>query len=333
MAWQDGCFSLQSRLKASKDTNLTDVEFIVGGGTLKASRFMMACYSPVMEALFYGPTGLAAVAGVPVDIRDGTFRGFKGMLDFIDQENDFTLADLLEDPGKEEITESDELERVLEVLFFADKYQINSLISLCKNALLYEIKFSSRNIAPMFNAISSYQDNLREVFSLLISKMKDFEQTFFDIEIADTKQYSVVQKNDRQSQIKFTVNKASTFRFDCHKQTADDCNGISSSNPIKGITWQMEGSPKEIKQENKDTFEFYAEANKIITLNFEMCQVSNIFIFYEVKDAKYKVDDFELEVKEVNSKPYGEIGTRARIPFFKFSFRLISNNQNFQPIS
>jgi len=264
------------------------------GGSLKASRLIMACYSPVMEALFYGSTGLTAVAGDPVDIRDGTFRGFKGMLDFIYQENDFTLADLLENPGKEQITESDELERVLEVFFFADKYQINSLISLCKNALLYEIKFSSRNLASMYNVVSSYQDNLRDVYSLLISKMKDFQQEFFDIEIAEEKSSCHVGKSRVQSKIKITVNKACAFRFDCQKQKSETCKDGSCSNPFKGITWQMEGSLKEIKQENKDTFEFYAEANKIITLNFEMCQdctCFNCFKIKNVKDAKYKMEN------------------------------------------
>jgi len=123
---------------------------------------MMACISPVMEALFYGSTGLVAAAGAPVNIHDGTYRGFKVMLDFIYQAKGFTLSDLLETPGKEQITESDELERVLEVFFFADKYQINSLISFCKNAILYKIKFSSRNLVPMHNVLSSYKDNLRE---------------------------------------------------------------------------------------------------------------------------------------------------------------------------
>jgi len=107
----------------------------------------------------------------------------------------------------------------------------------------------------------------------------------------------------------------------------------------------MEGTPNGIKQENQNTFEFYAEANKIITLNLGLCQGCKISCnnkIKKVKDAKFKVDDFELEVKEVGSWKndgilsfhYGELGKwNPFIPFSKFSFRPISENHIFQPSS
>ena len=75
--------------------------------------------SPVFKTQFYGGQLNEPKAGEPVEITDGTPEGFKAMLDFIYNEQEYTIKDLLE--GKENIACVEDLQTVMDLAYFGHK--------------------------------------------------------------------------------------------------------------------------------------------------------------------------------------------------------------------
>jgi len=183
MAWQDKCSSWRSRLAASRhDDVLNDAEFSVGvyGVSVRANRAILAFASPVMKALFYGPLSANHKNIIPINDEMGTVRGFMAMIDFIYDEDKYSIKDLLE--GKEEIGTSEDLAQVMELLYFADKYQIKSLISFCRNILIHKIKLNRGNMLSMYEVICKY--NVLDVdYRIVTAQIKAFEFAVVDIDM------------------------------------------------------------------------------------------------------------------------------------------------------
>ena len=77
--------------------------------------------SPVFETQFYGGRFLKAKAGEPVEIKDGSSDGFKAMLDFIYNEQEYTVNKLLD--GKDNITSVEDLQIVMDLAYLGHKVQ------------------------------------------------------------------------------------------------------------------------------------------------------------------------------------------------------------------
>lgn len=338
MSMMDKCSSWKDRIAASQYASaLNDVEFVVDGVSFGANKTILAMISPVMWAQFYGP--LAEKKSIITET--GSSRGFEKMLNFIHDEN-YSITDLLN--GKEVITESDELEKVMEIVHVADKYQIQSLIAFCRNILLHNIKLSSENIFDMYNVISKHR--LHDLaFRIVSAQIKAFEVRIVDIEIFDPNKFYLShgccpadQKPPNVFQIKFKINKDALFSFDAGKQELDfddNCklhnNSHESPQPYERISWKPQNGLVEIangKQINSS--KFYAEVNIEITLEFELCEgyyAYNLAEFPDTHNGKFKTDDLEIEVIEMNGKPFKEAIVPANPPQ-RFPLAVLS----FQPL-
>jgi len=339
MDWQDKCFSWRDLLSASQQEDaFNDVEFVVKGVVLKANSWILAMASPVMFANFFGP--LAVKDGNPVYINDemGTARGFRAMINFIYNEDKYSITDLLE--GKEEITESDELEKLMELLTFGDKYQIKSLVIFCRNVLIQKIKFSRENVSQMYEVICKY--NLLNVeYQMLITQMKAYQSSVVDVPMFRTSVEPSV--NERTNfQLKFKVNQEALFHFDAknhHNMNYDHQDEVHGVSHYQSISWEPKNGRREI--EGGDTIgdngiitcKFYAQANTEITLGLLMsCSAGT----YSLKDyiltdgftltksftGKFSAEDLEIEIIEVNNKPFMEaITSHECLPLAKLSFQ------------
>jgi len=327
----DKCFSWKDRIRASRYASaLNDVEFVVDGESFRTNKTIMAMASPVMFAQFFGP--LAEKKSIITET--GSARGFGAMLDFIHEE-DYSIADLLD--GQEEITASDELARVMEVVHFGDKYQIQSLICFCRNILSNKIKLTSENFFDMYNVIIKHR--LPDfAFRIVFAQIKAFEIRIVDIEIFNRKKHTCSTREKLVEppnvyQIKFKINQDALFSFDADKQDLDfheACEPFheyhESPQPYERISWKPKNALMERatgKQIN--TQKFYAESNVEITLEFKLCKGYYAFHckeFPEVHNGKFKTDDVVVEVIEVNGKPFKEAITSAeRLPLTLLSFQ------------
>jgi len=327
MDWQDNCFSRGDRIAASRQEDaFNDVEFEVKGVKLKANSWILAMASPVLFANFYGP--LAVKDRNPVVINDGTARGFRAMIDFIYAEENYSITDLLE--GKEGITESEELEKLMELLIFGDKYQIKSLITFCRNILIQKIKFSRQNVAQMHDVICKY-DLLTVEYQMFITRMK----ACAIVDVAIFPSFFVPGRyrygNELpKSTIKFKVNQDALFHFDATKQGINYVDMLQESF-YYGISWEPKDGQKEIVddrdfQENIIIAKFHAKANTEITLEFKMAHGADIFCLDNscsgMPFGKFSTEDLEVEIIEVNKKPFREaVASGECLPFAKFSFQ------------
>jgi len=331
MDWQDKCLSLRDRFAASQQEDaFNNVEFVIKGVLLKANSWILAMASPVMFAHFFGP--LAVKDGNPIYINDemGTARGFRAMIDFIHNEDKYSITDLLE--GKEKITKSEELEKLMELLAFGDKYQIKLLIIFCRNVLIKKIKFSRENVSQMHEVICKY--NLLTVeYQMFIAQIKAYQFAIIDVPIIDKFiDPSVNLRTDYQ--IKFKVNQDALFHFDAKNHAymnydqqfeAHECSRYGS------ISWEPKNGRREIEggeySDGVITCKFYAEANTEITLGFIMCERAGTYSLYDsiLTDSftgKFSTEDLEIEIIEVNYKPFREaITSHECLPLAKLSFQ------------
>jgi len=350
MAWQDKCTSWRSRLAASRhDDVLNDAEFCVGvdGVPVSANRAILAFASPVMKALFYGPLSANNKSIISINDEMGTVRAFKAMIDFIYDEDNYSIQDLLD--GKEEITTSEELAQVMELLYFADKYQIKSLISFCRNLLIHKIKLNRGNMFNMYNVICKYKV-LEVDYRIVTAQIKAFEGTVVDIHIFNhfgrdmfATDYGYWKPNIYR--LKFKVNQDALLTFDQDKQYLlkkeivfhDDCETQEHHEPhYKSISWEPQNGGREIANGKQiNTTKFYAKANIENTLQLEVCQgtedASIPFSVYGFSDlsyaevahnGKFKTDNLEIEIIEVNGKVFKEaVISDERMPMSVLSFQ------------
>merc|ERR1719186_2336661 len=129
MTWHETCDDFNSRIEASaKDANFNDTIFLLtqpdaddaSGDKVFANKAILSLMSPVFYAQFYGP--LATRDDGPVEIVDGTAKGFKQLINFICQPKSFKF-------------QVQNVEEVFDVSYFAHKYQIGSLVSRCRQIL------------------------------------------------------------------------------------------------------------------------------------------------------------------------------------------------------
>jgi len=363
MAWQDKCSSWRSRLSASRqDDAFSDIEFavispksdlILGNSNqlanhamVKANRTILAMASPVMKALFYGPLAVNNGNYIPVIDEMGSVRGFKAMIDFIYDEDKYSIADLLD--GKEEITESDQLGRVMELLFYGDKYQIKSLVSFCRNLLLHKIKLNRGNMFTMYNVICKYK-LLAVDYQIVTAKIKAIEDAIVEIVILDQDKWPWGAENGHTEgcwkpnvyQITFKVNQDALLLFDVDKQRTEfheACkphkfheNEFLDESHYRSISWEPMNGCREIAEGKQvHTTKFFAEANIENTLQVEMCDGFGSFGFAEhiateskaAHGRKFKTDDLEIEIIQVNGKPFEEaIAADERMPIRVLSFQ------------
>merc|ERR1719319_638586 len=284
-----------------------------------------------MFAHFFGP--LAVKDGNPIYINDemGTARGFRAMIDFIHNEDKYSITDLLE--GKEKITKSEELEKLMELLAFGDKYQIKLLIDFCRNVLIKKIKFSRENVSRMHEVICKY--NLLTVeFQIFIAQMKAFQCTIIDVDIFPPWAEDPTVNLQTKYQIKFKVNQDALFHFDAKNHQYINYNQNFEANGCSRyqcIYWEPKNGRRETEGcENSNgviTCKFYAAANTEITLGFIMSDMAGTYSLnkYFLNDSfigKFSKEDFEIEIIEVNNKPFREAATsNERLPLAKLSFQ------------
>jgi len=129
MTWHESCNNFDSRIEASfKDDDFNDTVFLLtqqdandsDGEKVSANKAILALISPVFYAQFYGP--LATRNDGPIEIVDGTAKGFKQLINFICNPKSFKL--LVRNVAE-----------VFDISYFAHKYQIESLVSLCRQSL------------------------------------------------------------------------------------------------------------------------------------------------------------------------------------------------------
>jgi len=331
MDWQDKCLSLRDRFAASQQEDaFNNVEFVIKGVLLKANSWILAMASPVMFAHFFGP--LAVKDGNPVYINDEmeTARGFRAMINFTYNEETYSIADLLE--GKEGITESEELERLMELLIFGDKYQIKSLIVFCRNALIKNIEFSRENVSEMYEVMCKY--NLLTVeYEMFIAQMKAYQCMIIDVAIfAPWVDPSVNPRTNYQ--MKFKVNQDALFHFDTknqHNMNYDHQLEMHGCSHYLSIYWEPKNGRRETEggeySDGVIACKFYAEANTEITLGFLMSDMAGTYSFedFNLHDSftgKFNTEDLEIEIIEVNNKPFREaITSHERLPLAKLSFQ------------
>jgi len=343
MAWQDKCSSWRSRLSASRqDDAFSDIEFAVISpksdltlAMVKANRTILAMASPVMEAQFYGPLSVNNGNYIPVKDEMGSVRGFKAMIDFIYNDK-YSIADLL--TGKEVITESDQLERVMELLFYGDKYQIKSLVSFCRNLLLHKIKLNRGNMFTMYNVICKYK-LLAVDYQIVIAKIKAFEDAIVEIVIFESwgnmGSLAVQQTAGAEKiyQMTFKINKDALLVFNVDKQGTENHENMFIGSIYRSISWEPKNGCCEIA-EGKEVLstKFYAEANIENTLQVEMCDGLTFGSFgcgqYMATESKathsgkFKKDDLEIEIIKVNGKPFDEaIAANECLPISVLSFQ------------
>lgn len=332
MSWQEVCFTASSRISASRrDDGLNDVEFLFDDITVKANRTILAMASPVMNTQLFGP--LSPQFGVPIPVKDGTPRGFRAMLDFIYNEENYAMGDLLDD--KEEIAESDDLRKVLELLQFGDKYMIKSLVHFCRNLLLRKIKLNDDNIFAMFSVISEYEEYTTE-FRIVQSQIKQYEEF---VEIVISKELIKI-KRPQQSQFKFKVNQSSMFQCDLQKQlNQNNKNKNQLGCPIKKIVWKPQNCPPEIvdivqEGEEMKMVNFYAEANAEISVTVQLCSQCGLEWIHmpSLTNVNFKAKGIEVDIIEVNGKLCEDTLVVGESIFFDtFFFRPLSDYaQRFQ---
>jgi len=327
MDWQDSCFSWKERIAASRQEDaFNDVEFIVKGVKYKANSWILAMASPVMFAHFYGP--LADKERNPVYINDemGSATGFEAMLSFIHEEG-YSITDLLD--GKQQITKGEELEKLMELLVFGDRYQIKSLITFCRNILLQKIKFTRQNVSEMNDVMCKYNSHTLE-YQMFDTQMKAYQGAILDVNIGYWHTPRQQTANPKNYQIKFKINQDALFHFDARKQGINYEQEQDLSWYV-GIYWKPENGPKEIVEDfnlNPIVTTFYAQANTEITLEFKMddisgaaktCSFDDPDLF---NDSPLKTEDLEVEILEMNNKPFREaISSKEGLPITKLSFR------------
>jgi len=351
MAWQDKCSSWRSRLAASRhDDVLNDAEFSVGvyGVSVRANRAILAFASPVMKALFYGPLSANHKNIIPINDEMGTVRGFMAMIDFIYDEDKYSIKDLLE--GKEEIGTSEDLAQVMELLYFADKYQIKSLISFCRNLLIQKIKLNRGNMFSMYNVICKY--NVLEVdYRIVTAQIKVFESAVVDIRIYAPASVLGTEKAWKPNiyQLKFKVNQDALLLFDQDKQNLhgkdeivfheacetqeyhkfDGTDWVHQSH-YKSISWEPENGCREIAKGTQiNKTKFYAKANMENTLELEVCQGTvdacptfGFHNFSAAHNGKFKVDNLEMEIIQMNGKVFKEaVISDERMPMSVLCFQ------------
>jgi len=331
MDWQDKCLSLRDRFAASQQEDaFNNVEFVIKGVLLKANSWILAMASPVMFAHFFGP--LAVRDGNPIYINDemGTARGFKAMINFIYNEDKYSITDLLE--GKENITESGELERLMELVAFGDKYQIKSLIFFCRNALIQKIKFSRENVSQMYEVICKY--NLLTVeYQMFITEMKAYQSSVVDVFIIDNHIEPSVNPHTT-FQMKFKVNQDALFHFDAknhHNMNYNQQYEANGCSKYLAIHYKTKNGKIETQGgEESDgviTCKFFVEANTEVTLWFLLCSTAGTytlddFMLADSFTGKFSTDDLEIEIIEVNNKPFIEAITLHKcLPVAKLSFQ------------
>lgn len=349
MAWQDKCSSWRSRLTASRnDDAFSDIEFAViskSGGAfsvVQANRTILALASPVMKALFYGPLSAKTEIRIPIQDEMGSVRGFKAMIDFMYDEDNYSIADLLN--GKEEITESDQLEKVMELLFYGDKYQVKSLICFCRNLLLHKIKLTRGNMFSMYNVICKFT-LLTVDYQIVTDKIKAIESETVDISILSDNGatcgpthgcwkpnvYKITFKVNQDALLLFDIKKQGTTFHEACKEHEFHEGKFSDESHYRIISWEPKNGCREIAEgKHVHTTKFYAEANVENTLQLEMCKGFASYGFDEDMISEYnsmstgtfKTDDLEIKIIEVNGKAFEEaVQTDQRMPLRVLSFQ------------
>ena len=352
MDWQDKCFSWRDRLSASrKEKAFNDVKFIVKGRVMRANSWILGMTSPVMFALFFGP--LADKNKKPVYINDemGTTRGFEEMMNFVYKEDKYDIADLL--GGKERISKSEELEKLMELLFFGDKYQMKSLIALCRNMLIKNIKFTRENVTKLYEVIHKYSLFTVE-FQIFMTQMRAYQYKVVDVDIfpwvsnIGNKSMSCQEVNPQISyQIKFKVNQNVLYHFDANDHSEMNYDPGSTSfgashhtSHYMGISWEPKNGRSETEGGKHSNglyrvCKFHAEANTEITLNFLMhewaatydlgdwdCDMLSSDDLALASSAIFHAEDLECEIIEVNGKSFKEaIASNEHFPISKLNFQ------------
>merc|ERR1719508_442875 len=169
-------------------------------------------------ACFYGSFASVNIGDKITETEPATARGLRSMIDFIYDEDNYSIADLLE--GRQEISEKEDLEKVMELLLVGDKYQILNLVSFCRNILLSSVKFTSHNWSDMSEVMGKFEFLTTEI-QILKAKLREFQNRIVDIVIFDSEKHcpsAYFPKRCVEFQIKFKVNKNSLFVFDVQKQ-------------------------------------------------------------------------------------------------------------------
>jgi len=133
MSWYDHCHDFDSRVEASAtDKNFHDTTFLLTqedaenpcGDKVSANKVILALISPTFYAQFFGPFSVSDSVkdGIPIEIVDGTARGFKQMINFISHPKSYQLN-------------VESVDEVFDISYFAHKYQIGSLVSICRTFL------------------------------------------------------------------------------------------------------------------------------------------------------------------------------------------------------
>merc|ERR1719186_225266 len=115
-----------------------------------------------------------------ISVTDGaiTRRGFKAMIDFIYKEGNYSISNLLS--GKEEVSLSDELAVVMELLYVGDIYLINSLVIFCRNILINKIRITRSNMKSMFDVMRNFVV-LNDAYQIVTAQIKEVENVIVDI--------------------------------------------------------------------------------------------------------------------------------------------------------
>jgi len=328
------CFTSSSRLSASRhDTDLHDVGFLVDGETITASSHTLSTASLPMKNLFKYEINLNSIS-----VTDGaiTRRGFKAMIDFIYKEGNYSITDLLS--GKEEVSLSDELAVVMELLYVGDIYLINSLVIFCRNILINKIRITRSNMKSMFDVMRNFVV-LNDAYQIVTAQIKEVENAIVDILLFNNLSEGGTcraggQKKDYE--IKFKVNQSALLVFDIDKQMTlfdDNCQGHRNHESQYGIiSWEPENGRKEtVGGLGINGAKFYAQANVKITLGLYMLcdgfgtHEFNHFRHILPQNGKFALEDLEVEVIEVNGRSYDEaIEAQEYIPLAVLSFQSLA---------
>merc|ERR1719203_949735 len=134
-------------------------------------------------ACFYGSFDNVGIGDKITETRPVTARGLRAMIDFIYDEDNYSINDLLE--GRQEIEGKEDLEKVMEVLLVGDKYQVLSLIAFCRNILLGHVKFTRNNVSGMVEVINRF-DFLTAEIQILKAQLGEYQNQIVDIIIFDS---------------------------------------------------------------------------------------------------------------------------------------------------
>merc|ERR1712080_100133 len=192
------------------------------------------------------------------------------------------------------------------------------------------------NMMSMANVIRNYVF-LDVPYQIVTAQIKAIENAIVDVLLFnDVNDGGTNRTGDSKDyEIKFKVNENALLVFDIDKQMTDFHEACSNhENHVSqygSITWEPENGRKEIMEGGRiNGAKFFAQSNVKITLGMNM--MCDGFGTHELdaswprnvfpRDGKFKAEDLEVEVLEVNGKAYEEaLEEREYIPLAVLSFQ------------